>query len=449
MDLDTRLQNVTVIGAGGKMGSGIATLVLTEMMRLSLMPEHKDKKFRLSLVDVSDELLEGLRGYLRDQLMKNAEKSCIALRACYADKPNIIENYDVIDHYVESAMKIVRTGSFFEMAKDSHLVFEAIVENEKIKIKVFKQLKKLCGPETFFFTNTSSIPIKTLDVGAGLDGRIIGFHFYNPPVVQKLAELISSDKTRPDLVEISKEIAKRLRKTIVPSNDVAGFIGNGYFMRDGLFAIDKVKELKKELGYAGAVYALDKAGRDFLIRPMGIFQLIDYVGIDVFQLILKVMNGYLPGEGLHSDLIDKMMKLGVKGGQRPDGSQKDGFLKYEKGRPVAIFDPSKKEYIPYNMEGWTGKVEKYLGPPPAGNMPWKALTADRRKDDKLRPYFEALRKADTKGAQLARAYLARFREIGEKLIKMEIAASPDDVNNVITLGFYHLYGPISPYTEVK
>jgi len=449
MDLDTRLRNVTVIGAGGKMGSGIAALLLTEMMRLSLTPEHKSARFRLNLIDISDELLDGLRGYLRDQLLKVAEKSCVALRACYADDLNIVENSEVIERYVEDAMVIMRTGSFFEMAKDSHLVFEAIVENEKIKIKVFKQLKKLCGPETFFFTNTSSIPIKTLDDGAGLDGRIIGFHFYNPPVVQKLAELISSDKTRPDLVETSKEIAKRLRKTIVPSHDIAGFIGNGYFMRDGLFAIDKVKELKKELGFIGAVYALDKAGRDFLIRPMGIFQLIDYVGIDVFQLILKVMNGYLPAEGLHSDLIDKMMKLGVRGGQRPDGSQKDGFLKYEKGRPAAIYDPAKKDYVPYNMEGWTGKVEKYLGPVPEGNVPWKALTADRQKDAKLAPYFEALRKADTKGAELARAYLARFREIGEKLMNMGIAASADDVNNVVTLGFYHLYGPLSPYTEVK
>jgi len=449
MDLDTRLQNVTVIGAGGKMGSGIAALLLTEMARLSMMPEHKSTKFRLNLIDISDELLDGLKGYLRDQLLKIAEKSCVALRACYADNPDIVENCEVIERYVEDAMVLVRTGSFFEMAKDSHLVFEAIVENEKIKIKVFKQLKKLCGPETFFFTNTSSIPIKTLDDGAGLDGRIIGFHFYNPPVVQKLAELISSDKTRPDLVETSKEIAKRLRKTIVPSNDVAGFIGNGYFMRDGLFAIDKVKELKKELGFVGAVYALDKVGRDFLIRPMGIFQLIDYVGIDVFQLILKVMNSYLPAEGLHSDLIDKMMRLGVRGGQRPDGSQKDGFLKYERGRPVAIFDPSKKEYIPYNMEGWTGKAEKYLGPMPEGNVPWKALTADRQKDAKLAPYFNTLQKVDTKGAELARVYLARFREIGEKLINMGIAGSPEDVNNVVTLGFYHLYGPISPYTEVK
>ncbi len=449
MDLNTRLQNVTVIGAGGKMGSGIATLVLTEMMNMKLSPEHKDKTFRLNLFDVNDHLLNGLKGYLRDQLTKVAEKTCVGLRACYADDPTVVENYEVIDKYVNDAMVMVHMGKSLEMAKDSHLVFEAIVENEKVKIKVFKQLKKICGPDTFFFTNTSSIPIKTIDEGAGLDGRIIGFHFYNPPVVQKLAELIWWDKTRPELVEMSKEIAKRLRKTIVPSRDIAGFIGNGYFMRDGLFAIEEVKRLKKDLGFPGAIYALDKVGRDFLVRPMGIFQLIDYVGIDVFQLILKVMNGYLPEEGLHSDLIDKMIKLGIKGGQNPDGSQKDGFLKYERGRPVAVFDINKKEYVPFDPEGWTKKVEKKLGPPPEGNVPWKALLMDRKKDDKLAPYFNSLKKADTMGAELAQEYLKRFREIGQKLVDMGITEDPGDVNDVITLGFYHLYGPFSPYTEVQ
>ena len=190
MDLDTRLQNVAIIGAGGKMGSGIAILLLSEMMRLKLSPEHKDKKFRLNLFDVNDDLLDGLKGYLRAQLRKVAEKGCVGLRHSYADDPSLVENYEIIDRYIDDAMVLVRFGNFLEMAKDSHLVFEAIVENEKIKIDVFKKLTELCGPDTFFFTNTSSIPIKTLDAGAGLDGRIIGFHFYNPPVVQKLADIL-------------------------------------------------------------------------------------------------------------------------------------------------------------------------------------------------------------------------------------------------------------------
>ena len=74
---------------------------------------------------------------------------------------------------------------------------------------------------------------------------------------------------------------------------------------------------------------------------------------------------------------------------------------------------------------------------------------DKKKDEKLSPYFDALSNADTKGAELAQSYLKRFHEIGQRLVDMGIAGSPDDVNNVITLGFYHLYGPFSPYTEVQ
>jgi 3-hydroxyacyl-CoA dehydrogenase len=447
MDLNTRLQNVTVLGAGGKMGSGIATLLLQEMARLRMTPEYKDTKFKLNLIDVNEDLLDGLKGYLRDQLRKVGEKTCVGLRQAYCEREDLVENYDIIDQYIEDAMIPARFSNILEAAKGSHMIFEAIIENEKIKIKVFKKLSKICGPDTYYFTNTSSIPIKTLDEGAGLDGRIIGYHFYNPPVVQKLAELISSENTKPELIELSKEIAKRLRKTIVPSRDIAGFIGNGYFMRDGLYAIDEVLRLKKEHGFPGAVYALDKVGRDFLVRPMGIFQLIDYVGVDVFQLILKVMNGYLPDQGLHSKLIDKMIKLGVKGGQRSDGSQKDGFLKYQGARPVAVYDPDKKDYVEFDKEGWTKDVEDMLGTLPDKHVPWKMLLMDRKKEEKLAPYFAALKTTDTKGAKLANSYIEKFREIGKTLVDMGVAEKPEDVDSVLQLGFYHLYGPFSPVTE--
>ena len=65
---------------------------------------------------------------------------------------------------------------------------------------------------------------------------------------------------------------------VVPSNDVAGFIGNGHFMRDILYATREVEKLQKEFGFVEAIYAMNRISQDYLIRPMGIFQLIDYVG---------------------------------------------------------------------------------------------------------------------------------------------------------------------------
>jgi len=444
MDLDRRLENVTVIGAAGKMGSGIALLLANEMAATRLRPENKDRHFKLNLIDVSDEALAGLMGYLKTQLCKLAEKQTVLLRSLYQDRADLVENGEIIDEFISEALLLCRCSTDVGMAAGSHMVFEAIVEKIDIKVQIFSRLKEICDDNCFFFTNTSSIPIKEVDEQAGLGGRIIGFHFYNPPAVQKLAELISSDATLPEVKEISVDIAKRLRKKIIPANDIAGFIGNGHFMRDGIHAMDEVRRLEGELTMPGAIYALNRVSQDFMVRPMGIFQLIDYVGIDVFQCILRVMNEYLE-ETLQDDLIDAMVERKVLGGQNADGSQKDGFLKYEKGRPAGIYDLETGEYKMLDPDGWSGELDARLGALPESHSPWKALLMDPGKQDKLAGYFTALKPLDTLGADLTKRYHQRSYEIGKALVADGVAANDDDVNGVLTSGFFHLYGPINDY----
>jgi len=133
---------------------------------------------------------------------------------------------------------------------------------------------------------------------------------------------------------------------VVPSRDVAGFIGNGHFMRDMLHGMAEVERLGREMPFPQAVYCVNRVSQDFLVRPMAIFQLSDYVGLDVCQCILKVMDPRLPGEGLKSPLLERMLSLGVKGGQDHDGSQKDGLLSYEKGRVTGLtyFETTTTQY---------------------------------------------------------------------------------------------------------
>jgi hypothetical protein len=142
-----------------------------------------------------------------------------------------------------------------------------------------------------------------------------------------------------------------------------------------------------------------------------------------------------------------MAAAGVLGGQYADGSQKDGVLKYEKGRPTGVYDLEKKGYRLFSDGDWTAKADAALGPLPAGHAPWRALLSDPKKDERLRAYFGALAAARTRGAVLASAYLARAREIGERLVADGVANSADDVNGVMTNGFYHLYGPINEYAR--
>jgi 3-hydroxyacyl-CoA dehydrogenase len=444
MDLDERLQNVTVIGAAGKMGSGIGVLIAQEMAKLRLKPENKGKVYTLNLIDVSEQALDGLRAYMKTQLLKAAEKSTVLLRDLYRDRENLVENSDIINAFVDDSTRVLNFGTDLGMAKRSNLIFEAISENEKIKIQVYKKLNKMCSGDVLYLTNTSSIPIGYLDEKAGLNGRLIGYHFYNPPVVQKLVEVITAEATTEELKTVARELGKRLRKKLVPANDITGFIGNGHFMRDGLHAIAEVDRLKGKFRFTGAVYSMNRISQDFLVRPMGIFQLIDYVGIDVFQCILKVMRTHLADNTLRSRLIDKMVKEKVLGGQYADGSQKDGFLKYEKNRPVGIYDVRKKEYF-LITEDWKKRIDKRMGPLPEGFASWRALLMDSKKEEKLKTHFDKLKTMDTMGAKLAIDFLKQTKNIGQSLVQSGVANSVEDVNAVLMNGFFWLYGPINEY----
>lgn len=295
----------------------------------------------------------------------------------------------------------------------------------------------------WFFSNTSAIPISWLDERAGLEGRIMGVHFYNPPAVQKLLEVVKTETTHPELSYFVSDFLSNLGKIAVPSYDVAGFIGNGYFMRDIMFAESLVNRLMQDFSFAESIYIVNKVTQDFMMRPMGIFQLIDYVGIDVVQFIMAVMDNYEQKDKIHSPLVDQLFTLGMKGGQNPDGSQKDGFFTYKVGKIETIYDMGKRRYISASEP--VAKGDEFLGKLPTSWYPWKDLIKHPHKGSLLDLYFKELKDRDNPGAELAKEYLQKFREIGKSLVKNKVAFKYDDVNAVLTKGFHHLYGPINEY----
>ncbi|MBF0362213.1 MAG: 3-hydroxyacyl-CoA dehydrogenase family protein [Oligoflexia bacterium] len=443
MNLNSKMNKVAIIGAAGKMGSGISLLLLNLMSNMKLKKELPSNS-SLVLIDISDEALSGLYQYLRTQMVKLAEKNINFLRETYADRSDLVENGEMIDEFISESLSIIRLTTALEAAKNATMVFEAATENMDIKSTILNNLCSLVDTNCFFYTNTSSIPISTLENIATLKGRIMGFHFYNPPSVQKLVEVIKAQNTRAEVNEFALELGKSLKKILVPSNDVAGFIGNGHFIRDGLYAISEVLRLQNEYTIHGAIHMLNRVSQDLMIRPMGIFQLIDYVGIDVFQLILKVMNQSL-NENLQSALIDRYLAKEIKGGQFSNGQQKDGFLKYEKGNPVAVYSIDEDRYISLNEDRIFKIVDEKLYPLADGHSPWKNLltcsTSDR--DQKLNTYFKNLWNQNHLGAKLAKNYLLRSESIGKHLVDSKVANNAEDVNAVLVNGFYHLYGPIN------
>lgn len=445
MNYIDRLQNVTILGAAGKMGSGILLLTAIEMTDQCLKPENKGRCYVLNAMDTSNEGLAGLMQYLKIQVMKIAEKKAVMLRKMYEDRKDLIENGEIIEQYVFDVLSLVRTTTKIESAYESTLIFEAIKEDPALKVRILSQIDKNNPNKPFYFTNTSSIPISKLDKEANLGGRVLGVHFYNPPAIQRLVEVIKGDQTLAETEKFALDYIKKLKKIAVPSNDFAGFIGNGHFMRDALHGISEALKLSKEMPLVEAIYVMNKITQDFLIRPMGIFQLIDYVGIDVCSYIMSVMNPYLPNENLHSDVLDKMIEQGVMGGQYSSGAQKDGFLKYEKNRLVAIWDIENKEYV--SIDNFKAKADAYLENMPTAYIPWKNLNFSKEKNTLLEKYFAELNTMNTKGAILAKAYNIRSNEIGNQLVADKVANNKDDVNTVMLTGFYHAYGPINEYLK--
>lgn len=443
MNYTEKLENISVLGAAGKMGSGILLLSALEIGDLSLKPENKEKHFVINAIDVSSEALLGLMKYLKVQIFKAAEKKVVQLRKVYENRADLIDNSEIINQYVDDIMFLVRPSINLEATYNSTIIFEAIKEDPALKVKIFTQIDKNNTKSPWFLTNTSSIPINEIDKNAKLNGRILGVHFYNPPAVQKLVEIIKAEATLPEVVEFATLFSKNLRKVVVPSNDFAGFIGNGHFMRDALHGIKEVEALTKDFSSAEALYIINKVSQEYLIRPMGIFQLIDYVGIDVCQYIMSVMNPYLPDEDLHSSLLDKMIEIGVRGGQNSDGSQKDGFLKYEKGKVTAIYDVNKKQYITIDI--LAAACDSRLGKLPEKIKPWKNVVGAPDKEEIFKSYFAEVKGMETMGANLAKKYLLRSKEIGLKLVADKVAFNEADVNTVLMTGFFHAYGPINNY----
>lgn len=412
--LDKAMESLAVIGAAGKMGRGIALLLLQNM------PHTAQSK--LVLFDLHQKGLKDLEVYLRGLYARYLEKHL-----------DLVDDDEArIPYYVDKAMEKVTFSNQINSLKDARLVFEAVLEDLNLKVDIYSQLSKLCSKDCFFLSNTSSIPLHLLDEQAGLDHRIVGFHFYNPPPIQKLVEIIIPKNCDKRLVKLSKELGKKLKKTLIHSNDIAGFIGNGHFIRDILSSCRRTRELESDMPLSSAIALMNHVTQDFMLRPMGIYQLIDYVGIDVVQKICDVMDKYIDGTPFQEPLLKKMLALGIVGGQDVNGMQKDGFLSYDGRRPTGVLDISCKGYAPLP------ELEKY-GQLPKGHETWRDLARDPDKEGKMKLYFQNLEKTENLASELAREQMKHSFVISEKLVSDKVAKSLKDVNRVLKNGFGHIY----------
>ena len=163
------------------------------------------------------------------------------------------------------------------------LVVEAATEDEAAKLEVFRRLDALTRPEVVLASNTSSIPISRLAAATDRPDRVIGIHFFNPPPVMPLVELIPAAATSEDTIELARAWAVSLGKTTVVSRDEAGFIVNRVlipFLNDAIGLLDRGVATREDI---------DTACRLGLGHPMGPLQLADLIGLDTVAAIGDVL----------------------------------------------------------------------------------------------------------------------------------------------------------------
>ncbi|QLH36039.1 MAG: hypothetical protein HWD61_07830 [Parachlamydiaceae bacterium] len=143
---------------------------------------------------------------------------------------------------------------------------------------------------------------------------------------------------------------------------------------------------------------INSVTQDWLIRPMGIFQLMDYVGLDVCRHISHIMHKYLKDEYLSCNLVEEMVRrkfwaVNVR------TELKRRFFLYGKQGPIGIYSFEQDKYIPLPEN-----IEKVLGALPQGHLSWKKLQKEPHKEAVLQSYLDKLYAQQTLGAQLAQAF---------------------------------------------
>ncbi len=276
---------IGVVGAG-LMGHGIA-----EMCAIA--------GYGVTLSDITDDILRKALEKIKWSLQNLAKKGGLK-----EDPERIVSR--------------IRTSSNLKSLSDADYIIEAVKEDSNIKKELFGKLEAITDSNCVFATNTSTIPISELASSTKRADRFIGLHFFNPPALMPIVEIIRGDRTSDETLEKTRNLARSIGKDYVTvKKDVPGFLVNRLNDRVILESMSILED-----GYRKE--DLDSMVRFRLNFPMGMCELLDFVGIDTVFYAGQEMKkrGF---DTRSSGILKKMVeagKLGMKSGE--------GFYKYPK-----------------------------------------------------------------------------------------------------------------------
>lgn len=273
-----KIKKVTVLGAG-LMGHGITQVAA------------QTAKYEVYMLDIKQEFIDNGMRMIKDSLQRYIEKG------------------EMIEAEVNQVLsRIHPVLDIKEAVSDADLVIEAVPENLELKKSVIAEADKLTKPEAFIVSNTSSLSITELASATRRPEKFAGMHFFNPPQLMKLIEIIRGAKTSDETVNTIVKVSKRMGKEpVIVKKDVAGFVVNRILTP----ALNEAVSLVWE-GVA-TPEDIDKAIKLGLNWPMGPLTLLDYVGADTTLAICEVLQKELGPKYAPSPLLREMVKTGLLG----------------------------------------------------------------------------------------------------------------------------------------
>ena len=322
----TEINKITVLGSG-IMGHGIA--------QISAMAG-----FDVTLRDVDTKFLDSAMGKIKWSLDKLVEKQKIT----QADSETIYSRiHPVVD------LRQALSGA--------DLLIEAVPEDMELKKKVYLAVDKNSDSKTIYASNTSTLPISEISSLTNRSTRFIGLHFFNPPQLMKLVEVIPGVTTDQQIVKVGMDFVKRVGKEPVLCNkDVPGFIVNRIFIpliHEAAYCLDRD---------GPSMTQLDSAVKFRLSFPMGIFELADYTGLDVIHKATSEMFSRDKKVIFPHPSIKELFEQGKYGKKSGSGFYSYSGEQYERvslsEEDSNAYDPIKLLAVALNNAAWliTNKV---------------------------------------------------------------------------------------------
>jgi len=213
------------------------------------------------------------------------------------------------DELINTKNRIHATLSLREAVRRADVVIEATPEDARLKRSLFSEVDKMASEHTIIVSNTSSISITLLARATKRPERFCGMHFFNPPQVMKLVEIVRGVKTSDETIQVIKELAGRMGKDpVIVKKDVPGFVVNRILvpaLNEAILLVQK--------GVASPT-DIDKAVKLGLNWPMGPLMLADFIGLDTTLAMAKTIATGTDGSKLQiNPLLKKMVKAGTLG----------------------------------------------------------------------------------------------------------------------------------------